>query len=396
MSDPLPLLPPEEAIKFFRAKGLAASFAWQDVWQAEHARAFTVAKAMSRSVLEAIREALDSALAEGTTLEEFRRTLRPRLEELGWWGKKRMTDPLTGESKSVQLGSPRRLKIIFNTNMRTAYAVGRYERIQRVKSALPIMVYKTKDDGKVRPQHEAWHNVALPVDHPWWDTHYPPCDWECRCQTVSMTRGQAARRGLISDKDAPLDALEPPPANPSRRYTNPRTGEVIDVEGGIGPGWGYHVGRSPLDGQMPRPLKGFGLDESEAIAAARPKIVDAFLARFGLSADGQYIDAAGWPLAIGEAWLRGLSFADQDRAIVAAETISRPDAIRLVWVRGKDGRMMLFRRYLRAAPELMSSPAIDVADVGAAGWRFKRFMRSAAGSILSAGSVTYERAAPAR
>ena len=75
-----PILPPAEAIAFFRKKGLAASFAWQDVWQAEHARAFTVAKAMTRGVLESIREELDTALAEGLTLEQFRIALRPRLE----------------------------------------------------------------------------------------------------------------------------------------------------------------------------------------------------------------------------------------------------------------------------------------------------------------------------
>lgn len=391
-----PILPPAEAIAFFRKKGLAASFAWQDVWQAEHARAFTVAKAMTRGVLESIREELDTALAEGLTLEQFRIALRPRLEAQGWWGKKRMTDPLTGESKLVQLGSPRRLKVIFNTNMRTAYSAGRYERQQRVKSALPIVVYRSKLDGRERPEHGAWHNTALPADHPWWDTHYPPCDWGCRCQTVSMTRGQAARRGLIADKDADLDALAPPPANPTYRYTNPRTGEVSDVEEGISPGWSYHVGRSPLDGQMPRPMKGFGLDESEAIAAAQPKSVTRFLAPFGLEQPGHFTDAAGWPLAIGETWLRGLSFDDQDRAVVAALTIARPDSIRLVWVRGKDGRMMLFRRYIRAAPNLSSSPMVDIVDVGSAGWRFKRFMRGAAAAILSAGTMAYERAAPAR
>jgi hypothetical protein len=33
-------LPPERAIAFFRDKGLAASFAWQDRWQEEHDAAF--------------------------------------------------------------------------------------------------------------------------------------------------------------------------------------------------------------------------------------------------------------------------------------------------------------------------------------------------------------------
>jgi hypothetical protein len=31
--------PPKEAIAYFRGKGLKASFAWQDMWQEEHAKA---------------------------------------------------------------------------------------------------------------------------------------------------------------------------------------------------------------------------------------------------------------------------------------------------------------------------------------------------------------------
>lgn len=91
MADPIdqiPLLPPVEAISFFRKKGFRFGFSWQDVWQSEHARAFTVAKAMTRDLLEDIRAALDTAIADGTTLETFTANLRPTLEAKGWWGRK--------------------------------------------------------------------------------------------------------------------------------------------------------------------------------------------------------------------------------------------------------------------------------------------------------------------
>ncbi len=80
MPEVLPFnLPPAEAIAFFRRKGLALSFAWQDIYAAEHARVFTVAKAMQVDVLEDIRRAVDRAIAEGTTLREFRQIIRPIL-----------------------------------------------------------------------------------------------------------------------------------------------------------------------------------------------------------------------------------------------------------------------------------------------------------------------------
>ena len=67
-------LRPEDALSFFRSKGLAppdARFDFRDVWRNEHASNFVVAKAMRTDVLETIRGALDRALANGGTLSSF-------------------------------------------------------------------------------------------------------------------------------------------------------------------------------------------------------------------------------------------------------------------------------------------------------------------------------------
>jgi uncharacterized protein with gpF-like domain len=159
-------VPPAEAIAWFRAKGYQFGFSWQDVEHEEHGRGFTVAKAMTRDLLETLREAVDRAIAEGETLQMFAKELRPRLEAAGWWGRKEMVDPATGESELVQLGSPRRLKTIFETNMRTSYAAGRWERIERNKRAFPFLEYVSVMDGRERPQHHAWHGTVRPSTIP--------------------------------------------------------------------------------------------------------------------------------------------------------------------------------------------------------------------------------------
>lgn len=225
---PVPIVAAIEAIRFFRAKGFAFSFAWQDVWQEEHARAFTVAKAMTRDLLETIRAAVDRAISEGETLETFRKDLRPKLEAAGWWGRKRMIDPLTARAKTVQLGSPRRLKTIFDVNLRTAYAAGRWERFERQKAAMPFLEYKSVLDGRERPEHHAWSGTILPIDDPWWDTHYPPCDWGCRCSARSYSAKMLERRGWTVTSE--------PVVFPPEKYLNKRTGEVSEIERGIGPG----------------------------------------------------------------------------------------------------------------------------------------------------------------
>ena len=146
-------LPPAEAVDFFRKKGLVESYAWQDVWQEEHAAAFTVAKSTGYDILSDIFGAVDSALAEGTTFETFRRDLEPTLIKKGWWGRKESVDPLTGEVRKAQLGSRRRLRIIYDTNLRMARAAGAWERIERNKKRRPYLMYDAVNDGRPRPQH---------------------------------------------------------------------------------------------------------------------------------------------------------------------------------------------------------------------------------------------------
>ena len=95
--------------------------------------AFTVAKMLHLDLLADVRAEVDRALAEGLTFHDFQKRLAPVLQEKGWWGVKELTDPLTGETKQVQLGSPRRLRVIYDTNLRTARAAGQWARIQRTQ-----------------------------------------------------------------------------------------------------------------------------------------------------------------------------------------------------------------------------------------------------------------------
>lgn len=354
MSDtPVPVLPPEEAIRFFTAKGLAKSFAWQDIWTAQHDYFFTVAKMLCASLLEEVHGLIGEALKDGRSPKQLGQELKNLLAERGWWGRQRQVDPLTGEEQIVQLGSNRRVRTIVNTNLRTSYAAGRYERQERTRSAFPILVYKSRMDGRERPEHRSWHDTALPFDDVWWRTHYPPCDWGCRCRTVSMTAKMAERRGLKVG-DAPAYAGK-------RKWVNKRTGEIMEIEKGIGAGWDYHPGRARLEGLAPEPLFGFSRDGT-AISSAAPAALDIFLARFGALRDGRiWRDATGWPLAISPAWLRGLP---ADRQLVAARAmvaVQEPEEIRLLWVAGSDGAAMMVRRYIGAA---------HVVDVGNRFWRF--------------------------
>lgn len=375
--DTPPLLLPEEAIAFFRAKGIAFGFDWRDVWQEEHAKAFTVAKAMSRDLIEDIRQAVDDALAKGTTLATFRAELTPLLMARGWWGRSLETDPLTGEQRVVQLGSPARLRTIFDTNLRSAYAAGRWERVQRQKKVFPFLIYESVEDGRERPEHGAWHKTILPVDHPWWDTHYPPCGWNCRCTARPVNQRMLDRRGET--------VTEQPVRFPERDYVNRRTGELTRTERGIDPGFSFNVGKAYLDPLAPKPMPG-APGEANATAAAdlsgdAERVLKRLLRPFEIKAEQLqrgiiWRDPTGWPVAIGAGLFRDargfvqLPTGARLREVEAGlAVLADAQAIRLVWVRDRAGRMMLMRRYIRGNVAI---------DVGRAGWRTAR-LRSAGG-----------------
>jgi SPP1 gp7 family putative phage head morphogenesis protein len=235
----LEAVPPREAIAALLARGaqLDPSFSWLDVWQEEHARAFTVAKSAGHDILQDIHASLLKALAEGKTLRDFARELRPLLEEKGWWGRTWATDPETGERRVVQLGSSRRLRTIFETNMRVSYAAGHWARFDRHKSTRPFLRYVAILDERTRPHHRRLHNLVLPVDHPFWNEWAPPNGWGCRCTLQQLSQRDVDR--LVAEGE---QLIFVPPEITTRRFVNRRTGEISEVPDGIDPGWAYNPG----------------------------------------------------------------------------------------------------------------------------------------------------------
>lgn len=232
MIDLVPL-PPEEAIEYFNQKGYAIGFDHHDVWQAEHQASFTVAKVMQQDILEDIRKEIATALTDGVPYEQFAKTLTPTLQAKGWWGRKEMTDPLTGEVKDVQLGSPRRLKVIYDTNLRTSHSEGQWQRIQDNKDAFPYLEYDGKNSADPNPDHSAWDNMVLPVDHPFWQEHFPVKAYGCKCRAIPRTESQLQRLG---------HAVGPAPEVPTRPYVNSRTGEIQQIPAGVNPSFHYPPG----------------------------------------------------------------------------------------------------------------------------------------------------------
>lgn len=90
------------------------------------------------------------------------------------------------------------------TEMSTAFALSQsasqWKDIERVREVFTHLKYITKEDGHVRQSHRPLNDIIRPVDDPFWDTHFPPVDWNCRCTFEQLMREEVPKRVGRIDK----------------------------------------------------------------------------------------------------------------------------------------------------------------------------------------------------
>lgn len=233
-------LTPQEAVDYLRGRDrLTTTYNWSELWQEEHARQFTVSRLASADVLADLQRLITDSVAGDLSRRDYMRDARAALAKAGWWGEREVLDPATGELVRTRF-DPARLKLIYDTNTRQAYAAGQWERIEASKRTHPYLRYVTMDDDKVRPAHRAWHNLTLPVDDPFWATHMPPNGWRCRCRVVPVNRRDYERG--TTPTGAPM--VKTAPEVVMRDWLDRSAGKVRSVPAGIDPGFGYNPGRA--------------------------------------------------------------------------------------------------------------------------------------------------------
>ena len=199
-------------------------------WGDAHAQSFTIAGATKAELLNDLGQAVKQVMETGGSINDFRQSFRDIVHKHGW--------SYNGEEGW-------RTRVIFETNVRTSAAAGRYQQFDRIRNIEEkrgrklYLMYQDFGDGNVRPQHHDWNGTIRLFDDPWWDTHYPPNDWGCRCNARSMTERRLQANNLEPTPDKDL------PARRTEDRIDPRTGQVyLNQTPGIGTGWNYHVGKS--------------------------------------------------------------------------------------------------------------------------------------------------------
>lgn len=225
-------VPFKEAIDHFKDKGLIVTRRWDDLVRGEHSRAFTVAGVTKIEMLNDFKKSIEEIRARGGTDADFRKEFDSIVKRYGW--------KYNGERNA-------RARIIFGTNIRTANASGRWSQIERRQAALKkrdpeatlYLKYTVLDHNlaRRRAEHQSWDGMIHPVDHPIWESHYPPNDWECKCSVRILSKEMIEHQGLKVSESAPE-------LNRTERI-NRSTSEIYPpTPQGIGVGFDHNHGRS--------------------------------------------------------------------------------------------------------------------------------------------------------
>jgi Phage Mu protein F like protein len=216
--------PFQAQIDYLRQKLNLPTERWDDITGRAQDRAFVVAGASKADLINDLHEQMNLRAQDGAGLQAFRKDFKAIAAKHGWTG-------WTGEDSPE--GIAWRTRIIYQTNMATSYAAGRYQQMSapEVLKLHPYWRY-IHSDGVLnpRPMHLAWHGLTLLASDPFWQTHYPPNGFGCHCRITSVTRkeGEASARAGLGVPPEGWDTL------------NTATGE----QQGIGKGFGYTPGAS--------------------------------------------------------------------------------------------------------------------------------------------------------
>ena len=137
---------------------------------------------------------MDKAIKEGESYGETKKQLTELFERKGWTGTRIDVDS-KGNAKKVELGTPRRIRTIINSNINSAYAAGRYLEQMEETDFAPYWQYMAVNDESTRPEHKALHLKVYKSTDRFWENFYPPNGWNCRCYVRNLTKRQVERMG---------------------------------------------------------------------------------------------------------------------------------------------------------------------------------------------------------
>ena len=191
MSDVMPIaLPFKEAEEYWADKVKLSSGDFRKLSDEAKSRAFAVSGMAKGDELETVFNSIQKAIEGKKTFADFKKDCAEIMERRGW--------------------SSWRMENIFRTNVQGAYMAGRWKQVSRTAQMRPYGKYSAVRDSRTRPTHAALNGKVYPLDHPFWNTWWPPNGFKCRCDVITLSQRQVEKQGLTVEKDDPTGGLIEP------------------------------------------------------------------------------------------------------------------------------------------------------------------------------------------
>lgn len=174
----------EEAAALIRAKPVVAQNVFRKLLPELKARAIAVAGVEHAASVQAIRDRLADVPA-GADWNATRKEIKGILGG-AWLGDS--TDPAA--AKAIAGAAQDRAELLLRTHVFQAEAAVQYRMLDEQRDVFPYWEYVSSRDGRVRASHAALDGRILPHDSSFWDDHFPPWEWGCRCTVRPRTRAE--------------------------------------------------------------------------------------------------------------------------------------------------------------------------------------------------------------
>lgn len=174
-------------------------------------QAFRVWTLNDLGLVQSIRDSITTSLTNGRGFRSFYNELTQTLAEAG-----KPELPFWHAST------------VYQNNVAAAYSDAKNAVINTptARRVFPLRRYMTRNNVRVRPTHKALHGLVFKTTDPFWNSHDPPWEHNCRCYAETVTQKEADRRGyrVATLKDARKRGVEP-----AKNFA--RTGSTLDAGG---------------------------------------------------------------------------------------------------------------------------------------------------------------------
>lgn len=176
-------LPFEEAIAYFRSKISIPAASYKKMVEGYHDFAFSITGLTKGALLDDARWLVDKAISDGTSFDVFVKQWDRLIGRQGWEPK--------GDKN-------RRLYLIYDTNVRSAYGAGRGRQMADpdVAAKRPYILWRHRDSPNPRVNHQQLDGKAIALSDPFWQKVGFQAGWGCRCSGYSVSKEYCDRNGI--------------------------------------------------------------------------------------------------------------------------------------------------------------------------------------------------------